>query len=155
MGRRRAPDLRDMGELADRLDDLARVPSRASKAIAGRLTELLDQQFESDSDPYGNPWAALAESTLKRKRGDSRILERSDNMRPTVQATPARGAGVELRAEHPAGVHQTGGAAGGWRMPARKLFPEGGEFPEEWQDAIDEELDAAFASTMSGGKRRA
>lgn len=156
-------DIRQMGALADRLDDLASVPSRASKAAAASLTELLAEQFEEGKDPYGDPWAALADRTLEKHDEPSLQAEFGGVPGPMASATVARargGAGIALSSPYAdrrtgtilAPIHQTGAAVPerNWEMPARPIFPEGEELPEAWQDAIDDAVEAAFAK---GGRR--
>lgn len=133
-------------DLVNRLGDLAGVPSRAAGRVSERLNELLDREFDEEQSPDGQAWEPLAESTVRRKRGDRRILQRTETMRADIRVRPAPGAGVEIDAPHPASYHQIGTS----EMPARKLLPEGGELPADWQEAIDEEIERAFAK---GGRR--
>lgn len=142
----RGGNLGKMGELADRLGELAEVPSRASARAAEGINAALERQFEDGTDPYGASWAPLAERTLL-KHGEPALTETGD-MRDGTFAKPSRGAGVELTVPFPGGIHQTGAKRGAWVMPARKILPEGGELPEPWREAIDEALDEAFGKTM-------
>ena len=59
-------DISRMGHLADRVADLAEVPSRASAAIARDLEGLIADEFDAGTDPYGQPWKALAAATVLR-----------------------------------------------------------------------------------------
>lgn len=144
----RGGNLGKMGELADRLGELASVPSRASAGAAEGINAALEEQFASGTDPYGNAWADLAPRTLL-KHGPPPLTETGD-MRDGTFAKPSRGAGVELTVPFPGGIHQTGAKRGNWVMPARKILPEGGELPDTWKAAIDDALDEAFGKTMGG-----
>lgn len=145
-------DMRKMGDLADRLGELASVPSRASRAAADGINEALRDQFEDGVDPYGKAWAPLAPRTLA-KHGEPPLQgefgDRPGDMAEGTIARPARGAGIEIEVPFPGGIHQTGASAGPWSMPARKILPEGEELPPAWDEAISEALDEAFEK---GGK---
>lgn len=142
----RGGNLGKMGELADRLGELASIPSRASARAAENINAALEEQFENGTDPYGQSWAPLAERTLL-KHGEPALTETGD-MRDGTFAKPSRGAGVELTVPFPGGIHQTGAKRGNWIMPARKILPEGGALPDAWREGIDEALDEAFAKGM-------
>lgn len=141
-------DIGAMGDLADRLGELAQVPSRAARDAADGINAALEEQFESGVDPYGEAWAPLAERTLL-KHGEPPLTETGD-MRDGTMAKPSRGAGIEITVPFPGGIHQTGAKRGAWVMPARKILPEGAELPGPWKDAIDEAVAAAFGKTMGG-----
>lgn len=134
--------IEDMGDLADRLADLATVPSRVAKDVADDLDALLEDQFDRGVDPYGAKWEDLAPRTLKR-HGPPPLTFKGD-MRAGTFARAQRGAGISLEAPFPAGIHMTGGDSGNWHMPARPMFPVGDALPPKWQEAIDDRLDAAF-----------
>lgn len=148
-------DIRRMGELADRIGELAQIPSRISKAVADRLSDLIAEQFEEGVDPYGRPWAALAERTLRKH--DEPALQAEFGGQPgpmaeSARAFPMRGAGVALTVDFPGGIHQTGAKRGAWRMPKRAILPDEGELPEAWARAIETELDLAFGRSAKGGR---
>jgi hypothetical protein len=137
-----------MGNLARHLDSLAAVPSRASKEVAERITDLLAEQFEAGVDPYGNPWAPLAERTLRKHGAPPLQAEFGGVPGPMAEGTIARtksGAGVVLEVPFPGGIHQTGASKPpAWRMPARKILPEGGRLPAAWKRAIEESVAGAL-----------
>jgi len=56
-----------MGQLAQRMRDLASVPARAARKVAGRLQELLEDEFSAGADPYGNAWEPLAPVTIEKR----------------------------------------------------------------------------------------
>lgn len=142
-------DLADMGELVDRLGELAAVPSRIAKDAAADIDALLEEEFDAGVDPYGAAWSPLAERTRK-KHGPPPLTEFGD-MRAGTHARPAQGAGISLVAPFPAGIHMTGGDAGDWHMPARPMLPVGDDLPTKWQAAIDARLDAAFTKGARRG----
>ena len=61
-------DLSRMSGLADRLADLANVPSRAARAVAFDLEGFVRGEFAEGVDPYGDPWTELADATLDKGR---------------------------------------------------------------------------------------
>lgn len=126
-------------DLMARLDDLATVPSRVSKDVAEKVAKLIDDGFSSGTDPYGNAWEPLADATLARGRSEPALTDSSD-MREAVSVKPLAGSGIQITSSSPYSTfHQTGTR----RMPARPFLPDGGELPDEWQDAIDKSLAAA------------
>ena len=147
------PNLRKMGQLADRLGELAQVPSRASRAAAEAINAAVEEQFEEGTDPYGRPWAALAPRTLL-KHGEPPLQgefgARPGDMAEGTVARPGRGAGIELSVPFPGAIHQTGASSGNWRMPARPILPQRGQLPPKWKAAIDAAMKEAFASSMGG-----
>lgn len=144
-----------MGNLTDHLVALSEVPSRAAKEIAAGLNEELADQFDRGVDPYGNPWAKLAERTLLKHGEPPLQAEFGGGPGPLAEGTmaqAARGAGVSISVPFPGGIHQTGARKGAWRMPARKILPEGGELPPAWRQVIDKAIGKAF---KKGGRRGA
>lgn len=139
-------DLRKMGQLADRLGELGTIPSRASRGAATRISGLLREQFDEGVDPYGHAWATLSDRTLL-KHGAPPLTDSGD-MGEGTEASAARGAGIEITVPFPGAIHQTGAKRGPWRMPARKILPEGGELPPAWKEEIDEELGETFGKVM-------
>lgn len=142
-----------MRNLREHLEELATVPSRAAKEIAEGLTEELAAQFDAGVDPYGRAWAKLAERTLRKHGAPPLQAEFGGVPGPMAEGTRARtkgGAGVVLEVPFPGGIHQTGARSGNWRMPARKILPEGEELPRSWRAVIERALERAF-----GGKRGA
>lgn len=132
-------------DLQERLAELEGIPSRISSEVASKITESIRQQFDAGRDPYGNPWAPLLESTVRRKRGDRRILRRSDALSGETIARPTSGAGIEITSEPYGGVHQEGD---GSRMVARPILPDGAELPEEWQEIIETATENAVRKAM-------
>lgn len=130
-------------QLADRLGELATVPSRASRRIAERLSAELLSQFDRGVDPYGAPWKPLAKSTVIRK-GHSTILVDTHRMELETMALPRGGAGVELVSTEVAGFHQFGTK----NMPARPVLPSRAELPLAWQAIVREEIAAAYKQVL-------
>ena len=129
-----------MRSAAIALRALSRVPAQAAEDASRELEAVLRDQHGEEVDPYGNPWAPLAESTIKRKGGDSRILRRTDRMLDELSIRPSPGAGLTLTFGAPyAAFHQVGTKD----MPARRLLPIAA-MPKAWSDAIKRALDARF-----------
>ncbi len=131
-------------DLASTLADLEDIPSRIAGEVASGINELIQDQFASSSDPYGNPWAPLLPSTVRRKGGDTRILRRTDALSSETIARPSSGAGIEIRSVEYGGYHQ-GPAA---HRVARPVLPDEGELPESWQEIIESKTEAAFSKAL-------
>ena len=136
-------DISRMGHLADRVADLAEVPSRASAAIAGDLEGLIQDEFDAGTDPYGQPWKALAPATVARGRTAPPLTD-TGAMRASAHVRPMRPAGVALSIDHPAAPHQTGWSGPQGTGPARPILPARSELPPDWQDVIADRVEAEF-----------
>lgn len=145
-------DLKQMGQLGSRLNDLSRVPSRAASDASAGVNEALRSQFEDGADPYGNPWAGLADRTLE-KHGEPPLQgefgDRPGDMASNTYAAPLAGAGIGINVPFPGGIHQTGASSGNWHMPARKILPER-QMPPAWKLAIDSAIATAMSSALRG-----
>ncbi len=130
-------------DLADRLGELAQIPSRITAPVATAINAELHRQFEDGVDPYGRPWAKLADSTVARKGHDT-ILVDDGALATETRALPMGGAGIELVSNEVGGYHQSGTS----RMPRRPILPDGSSLPKAWQAAIAEEYAAAFRKVM-------
>lgn len=135
----------DFSDLAERLAELEDIPSRVTSAVAEGINDQIQEQFAAGQDPYGNAWAPLLPSTVRRKRGDRRILQRTDALASETIARPTSGSGIEISSLPYGGVHQNGD---GSRMVARPLLPDGAELPERWTEIIEKETDKAFAKVL-------
>lgn len=136
------------GKLPRLLNNLARIPSRASKPIAAALQERVLDCYTNESDPYGAAWAPLAESTIRRKGGNSVILTRSGASRAAAYARPLSGGGVSILAGGAAGHHMQ---ASGSR-PARPVLPTRG-LPPLWREDIAAVLGTEYARAMGRASR--
>lgn len=131
-------------DLAARLGELAQVPSRIAGPVAADINDALQEEFEGEHDPYGRPWAKLAESTVRRK-GHDQILYETGALQNNTVARPTRGAGIEITSLPYGEYHQDGTS----RMPARKILPDGANaLPPEWQESIDRNTEQAFRKAM-------
>lgn len=134
-----------LDQLAANLAELSSVPSRAARPAAEAITALLQDEFDSETSPDGEHWAALMPSTVKRKGGDDRILIRTEATRNNTYARPSAGAGIQIVTSEAALFHQTGTS----HHAARPILPGDKDgLPAEWQDAIDDAVDAAFRKVM-------
>ena len=128
-------DISKMGKLADRLGDLARVPSRVAARASVAVADLIEEEFAAGTDPYGDPWAELADATLEKGRTPPPLTDEGD-MRESVVVRPMRGAGIAITVDHPAAPHQTGWTGPVGDGPARPILPSRGRLPESWRDSI-------------------
>jgi len=120
------------------IHELNKVPSQAARQASSEIQTLIEGQFASQADPYGNAWAPHAKETIRRW-GPHPILTLTGAM-GQVSVTPRAGAGitVTLGADY-SQFHQTGTA----NMPARPILPNRG-LPESWQNAIENAANEAF-----------
>ena len=130
-----------MRSAARALRELSRVPAQAAADAADELDAVIREQHGAEVDPYGQPWAPLKPSTVKRKGGDTRILKRSDVMLDEIEIRPAQGAGLTLTfGAAYAAFHQLGTKD----MVPRRLLPIAA-MPAAWGNAIKRALGARFA----------
>lgn len=132
-------DLSLMGQLVERIADLASTPSRAAKEVSRELTILIDQEFDEGEDPYGTPWKSLAPATEDKGRFPPPLTD-TRAMRDSLRVKPMRGAGVSITIAHPAAPHQTGWSGKQGTGPARPILPDR-EMPPEWEAIIEAAID--------------
>lgn len=137
-----------MNSVARSLRELSKVPAQAAREASDNLDEVMRDQFGSETDPYGKPWAPLAESTVQRKHGDARILRDSDYMLDSLRVAPMSGAGISVTLDPPyTAFHQVGTR----NMPARRLLPVAA-LPATWRAAIQSALDKSFGRWADGAR---
>lgn len=126
--------------LAERLGELSTVPSRCAARAAEAIGKLIDEEFQQGQDAYGDGWADLSASTLRKGRTPPPLTD-TGKLRDAVRVRPLRGSGIEITAITPySGFHQSGTR----NMPSRPILPDGTELPDSWQDAIDSAYKAAL-----------
>ena len=131
-----------MGQLGSHIARLASVPSRASKAVAGGIYDLMEDEFAEGRDPYGRAWEPLAEVTLaKRSQTTEPPLTDLGRMRASLTVKARSGAGVAITIDHPAAPHQTGWLGPQGSGPARPILPEL-RMPRSWSEAIESAVNA-------------
>lgn len=142
-------DFPALARMQERLEELATVPSRAAKASAARIDELMQEQFDHAVDPYEEPWAPLEEVTLARRAKPMPPgLDDSGAMRDTLKVRPLAGAGIGITIDHPASPHQTGWSGRQGSGPARPILPARGELPDGWIEVLEEESARAFKGVV-------
>jgi hypothetical protein len=110
----------------------AEVPARVAKELAPVLDEFARDMFANEEDVYGRPWAPLAASTVRRKRGNSVILSRTNNLGP---GTYVLYTGRRLVFTYgPGAQYAQDGDAGRGNRPPRLLAPAYG-VPKAWKAA--------------------
>jgi Phage virion morphogenesis family len=129
-----------LSDLAARLAELEAIPSRIAKDVADRIEALIAEEFASEHDAYGRPWAPLLPQTVRRKRGDTRILKDTGALAGATQVRATAGAGIEITSIETGQYHQTGTK----HMVPRKILPDGSDLPLSWEQAISDATDAAF-----------
>jgi phage gpG-like protein len=126
------------------LNELASVPSRAAADACDGIEALIQKEFDDGAGPYGDPWKALAKSTVARGRSAPPLTDSGELRNVTVRPTAGSGISVELGEDYGA-FHQVGTG----NMPARPILPTG-PLPTEWSEVIDQAATAAFDKTLSG-----
>jgi Phage virion morphogenesis family len=129
-------DISAMGHLADRLADLAGVPSRAAAKVSRELGHLIEEEFDAGADPYGTAWSPLAQATTDKGRTAPPLTD-TRTMRDSVRVRPLPRAGVGITISHPAAPHQTGWNGKQGSGPARPILPARAELPPLWSEAIE------------------
>jgi len=135
-------DISEMGALADRVADLAEVPSRVAAKVSSELEDLIQAEFDAGRDPYGDPWEPLAEATLDKGRRPPPLTD-TGAMRGSLAVRPMQGAGVSVTIDHPAPPHQTGWSGSQGSGPSRPILPMR-EMPIAWEGVIAEAIEEEF-----------
>lgn len=121
------------------LRQLASVPARVSADAAPVVASLLEDQFEEETDPYGEPWAEHEEATIKRW-GEHPILDLTGRMKGiSVAPLSGSGIGITLGADY-GRFHQTGTKF----MAARRILPDNRGLPDHWVQALSDLTEQAF-----------
>jgi hypothetical protein len=141
-------DISRMGDLAKRIKDLAKVPSRAAAQASENVAELVEEEFRDQADPYGNAWKPHAPATVERW-GEHPILDLTGAMRESVVVRPMAGAGISITLDHPAAPHQTGWSGSQGSGPARPILPARA-MPPRWREAIESAVEDAAIATVRG-----
>ncbi len=149
-------DFASLERLSQAAARLAQVPALAAKAVADGLYELLQDQFDAGTDPYGTAWEPLAESTLATGRHEPPLTDTRGLRESLTVYARARGGelsgGVALsigRPGHPAAPHQTGWQGSQGDGPARPILPERAEIPATWRELIEEATDEAIGRVLA------
>jgi phage gpG-like protein len=120
--------------------------SPALMSIADDFREMIAQQFASEGQAEGTPWAGLAPSTLRRRRASTSILyETGALLRSLTEPGAAghveelEGYSITLGSQLPyASYHQTGTR----RMPARPIIVLSGTRAERWTELVRQHVEA-------------
>lgn len=143
------------------LSNLARAgtqPRPLLERVAHALTQRAALTFHDQADPWGNAWAPLAASTLRRRRdggraGASILRNTGQFFASLIAAVTSRDAEIRLGfADRPAPPHQFGTS----KMPARPSLPvrrgsNQADLPPDWRD----EVELAMRTFVTSGGARA
>jgi hypothetical protein len=132
-----------MAGVARALRELVHVPAKASLGASDSIAKLIDQQFDTGTDPYGRAWKPLKASTIKRK-GHARIGVDSGAMQRGIDVRPMSGAGVQISVDEDYAPYFS---------RRRALFPNKG-LPATWRAAIASALaeSASAVAERTGGE---
>ena len=128
-------DTGDIVGMRAALGELLKVPSQVATRAIPVLNKRLAKMFTNGVDPYGNKFAPLKPSTLKRKAAYANpgwILVRRGVMANETRFEAAAGAGIKLIVG-PAGEQAQRGS---YNREPRKIVPENG-LPAEWRADIE------------------
>jgi phage gpG-like protein len=137
-----------IAQFAKRLEDLARVPSRAAAEVSRELRVLIDHEFASGKGPYGESWRKLAPYTIEKGRTPPPLTD-TGAMRASVRVAPMGRAGVSIvigaayAKFHQFGWHHHWVNA---RGPKRPMLPQGRKLPFSWQTVIERAVLKAYRS---------
>ena len=132
--------------------------SPALMRIADDFREMMAQQFASEGQAEGTPWAELAPSTLRRRRARTSILYQTGALLRSLTGPGAaghveelEGYSITLGSRLPyASYHQSGTR----RMPARPIIVLSGARAERWTEilrsAIEEKIALLGARELRG-----
>lgn len=116
-----AADLDGLIAAIQKSEDLV---ERVAKRTEEKLTDVVDEQFASETDPDGHPWK---DGPSYHGLIDTGAMLGSLSIR-------ANGNEIEMSMDDPFIFHQRGTS----RMAQRKIFPDDGELPPKYQAAVDE-----------------
>lgn len=127
--------------------NLPRAMSQATTDAADLLEDVIEQQFDQGHDPYGEPWAPLQPSTLRRGRRPPPLTD--EGALRAVRVDPQQHAGIVVAFDEDYAVfHQLGTS----RMLQRRLVPDESTFQQSlWYQPIVEAYSNAFLK--NGGWR--
>lgn len=128
-----------LANLAHQIAGLAKLPRAVVGRVAYAIRGELEHEFRAGVDPYGNAWAPLAASTVRRGRTPPPLTDKGV-MRAATRVDPVQD-GVVITVPNPATFHQTGWSHG----PARPIVPTG-DMPPSWGAAIDGAAQAELAT---------
>ena len=143
------------------LEKSVKDPGPALDAVANSIAEDSRQNFDEQSDPWGNSWKKLAPATKRARRGDggdAQILQDDGHLLSSIEGHATSdgeavvGAGSGPSAVY-AAIHQFGGKAGrnhAATIPARPYLPvtkDGVDLPASQEktlmDVIQQHLETA------------
>ena len=133
----------NMAGLARALREMTRVPSLVSTSYAEWVTAELQRGYDTGTDSYGSPWAALEPATIKRK-GHARINIESGGMRDGTRAFAMQGAGVAMTA---VAAHAHFPFHGTKNHPPRPQLPHKG-IPPLWRAELQRQYTERVGRTM-------
>lgn len=140
-------DISGVRHLAERVGDLARVPSRVAARVSDELAAEVQAEFDAGTDPYGDPWAPLSPVTEARGRTAPPLTDSGD-MRDGIRVASLAGAGVGITVPHPGAPHQTGWSGKHGAGPARPILPDRGALPEAWENIIFDATEDEFQKAV-------
>lgn len=114
------------------LRELTRVPSRVTGRGAPAIEQMWRRNYMASKDPYGNEWAGLRPSTIKKKGHDWIMVDTQETLNQT-RVKRLSAAGLVLQTGHKASWHMQATA----NRPARRVLPAFG-LPKTWRAKLRE-----------------
>jgi len=131
----------ELNQLVRFLSDLGGggLVKKINEAAAPRITDAILAHWAAGQDPYGNPWANLA-------NGQRSYLFATGEMLASLKVRIS-GYQIVWSIDDPSQYHQYGTR----RMPARKLFPDDADNPPEaYAAAVEQAFDEVLEKTFKG-----
>jgi hypothetical protein len=135
--------IHDIDVFADHIEQLARVPAIVAEKASPVIAGLIQAEFDAGRSPYGETWAALRPSTVKRGRRPPPLTD-TRAMRDSTKVAPGGAGIVGSINSKPAVFHQYGTS----KMAARQIFPEAELVPTAWCEELDKATEAAVLEVL-------
>lgn len=120
------------------LESTEKLQTRINKETAKAIEVELRKQYETGTDPDGNPYSPLAPSTLARGRTPPPLTDKGIMKANTKVFSTPKGWRIDVKrpGKNPnvPKFHQDGTA----KMPARPIVPPAGKVPARWATVIQQ-----------------
>ena len=135
-------DFAKLGRLAVALEGLGDQIAEVAKEACEDLAHVVEAQFDAGHDPWGNAWAPLRPSTLRRHGPPP--LTYTHDMRDSLKVEPLANT-ISFTMDGPAIFHQRG--SGGMH---RQILPEqaDGRLPQAYEQVVHDAADRVIGKAL-------
>jgi len=123
---------------------LAKVPAKMAAPAAEAIKREIDRGFQSNSDPYGQKWAAHASATVRRW-GKHPLLRLTGDGFAGIRVAPLAGAGIQVISESEGLAFAQAGTV---NEPRRRFLPDD-TMPATWNRALEEVATKQIEETLA------